>query len=58
MPVLDQVLILSASAGAGHMRAGQAIERAFLEAGAARSVRHLDTLEYTNALFRRLYSRA
>lgn len=56
--MLDKVLILSASAGAGHLRAGQAIERAFLETGAARSVRHLDTLEYTNPLFRRLYSKA
>jgi processive 1,2-diacylglycerol beta-glucosyltransferase len=58
MQVFDKVLILSASAGAGHVRAGQAMERAFLEAGAARSVRHLDTLGYTNPLFRRLYSRA
>jgi len=56
--VLDKVLILSASAGAGHVRAGQALERAFVGAGAAREVRHLDTLEFTNKLFRRLYAKA
>jgi processive 1,2-diacylglycerol beta-glucosyltransferase len=52
------VLILSASAGAGHVRAGQALEHAFKESGAVRSVHHFDTLEYTNPLFRRFYSRA
>jgi processive 1,2-diacylglycerol beta-glucosyltransferase len=56
--MLNKVLILSASAGAGHIRAAQAIERAFAEANAAREVRHVDTLEYTNKVFRRLYSRA
>lgn len=56
--MLRNVLILSASAGAGHLRAAQAIERAVVETGAAASVRHVDTLEYTNALFRRLYSKA
>jgi processive 1,2-diacylglycerol beta-glucosyltransferase len=57
-PQFDRVLLLSASAGAGHLRAAQAVERAFVERGAAREVRHIDTLEYTNKLFRRLYSRA
>src|SRR3982751_5866742 len=52
------VLILSASAGAGHLGAAQAIERAFARAGASPSVHHVDILEYTNPLFRRLYSRA
>src|SRR3954471_15223890 len=56
--MLRNVLILSASAGAGHLRAAQAIERALKETGAAHSVRHVDTLEYTNPLFRRLYSKA
>lgn len=40
------------------MRAGEALERAFLERGAARTVKHLDTLDYTNPLFRALYSKA
>lgn len=56
--MFDKVLVLSASAGAGHTRAAQAVERAFHEMGAAREVRHVDTLEYTNKLFRRLYAKA
>jgi processive 1,2-diacylglycerol beta-glucosyltransferase len=56
--MLRNVLILSASAGAGHLMAARAIERAFAETGAAQSVHNLDTLDYTNPLFRRLYSRA
>ena len=56
--MLEKVLILSASAGAGHWRAGEVLERAFLETKAAKTVTHLDTLEYTNRLFRRLYSKA
>jgi processive 1,2-diacylglycerol beta-glucosyltransferase len=56
--MFNKVLVLSASAGAGHIRAAQAIERAFIEMGAAREVRHVDTLEYTNKIFRRLYSKA
>jgi processive 1,2-diacylglycerol beta-glucosyltransferase len=40
------------------MRAAQAIERAALELGAARDVRHVDTLQYTTKMFRNLYSRA
>ena len=56
--MFKKVLILSASVGAGHVRAAQAVERAFADAVAAEEVRHIDTLEYTNKLFRRLYSRA
>ncbi|HXG63513.1 MAG TPA: glycosyltransferase [Blastocatellia bacterium] len=56
--MFKKVLVLSASAGAGHIRAAQAVERAFIEMGAAEEVRHLDTLEYTNKVFRNLYSRA
>jgi NAD(P)-dependent dehydrogenase (short-subunit alcohol dehydrogenase family) len=55
---LGRVLILSASAGAGHMRAAEAIERAFQNMDAAIEVRHLDVLQLTNKLFRRLYSQA
>jgi processive 1,2-diacylglycerol beta-glucosyltransferase len=53
-----KVLILSASAGAGHMRAADAVERAFRLMNAASEVRHVDTLQYTNKLFRHLYSKA
>lgn len=56
--MFNKVLVLSASAGAGHVRAAEAIERALVEMGAAREVRHLDTLNYTNKLFRNLYSKA
>ena len=56
--MFDRVLLLSASSGAGHIRAAQAIERAVIELGAAREVRHVDTLEYTTKVFRNLYSRA
>ena len=39
------------------MQAAEALERAFLERGAAREVRHVDTLEYTTKLFRVVYSK-
>jgi processive 1,2-diacylglycerol beta-glucosyltransferase len=53
----DKVLILSASAGAGHVRAAQALERAFARAGDVGVVRHVDALEFTNKVFRTLYSK-
>ena len=53
-----KVLVLSASAGAGHMRAADAVESAIVEMGAGQEVRHVDTLTYTNKLFRHLYSKA
>jgi len=60
--MLERILLLSASAGAGHVRAAQAIEKAFAEIGAAtgerQEVQHLDILNYTNKLFRHLYSKA
>lgn len=56
--MLKKVLLLSASAGAGHIRAAQAIERALIERQAAAEVRHEDALAFTNKLFRTLYSKA
>ena len=58
--MLRKVLLLSASAGAGHIRAAEAIEKAFNQAPDAesREVRHIDVLNYTNKLFRHLYSKA
>ena len=58
--MLRKVLLLSASAGAGHVRAAEAIEKAFKEAanGESREVHHLDILNYTNKVFRHLYSKA
>jgi len=56
--LFKKILILSASAGAGHVRAAEAIERACLKMNAAEEVRHVDTLQYTNKIFRHLYSKA
>ena len=56
MTAFNRVLILSASAGAGHMRAADALERAFRQARAAAEVRHVDVLQLTNKLFHRLYA--
>ncbi len=56
-PLLNRVLILSASAGAGHVRAGQAMEKAFKLSGTAKEVQHVDALEYTNPVLRNIYSR-
>src|SRR3954466_1244222 len=56
--MLKRVLLLSASAGAGHVRAAQALEKAFKATGGATEVRHIDVLTYTNKVFRHLYSKA
>jgi len=56
--MLRKVLLLSASAGAGHVRAAQALEKAFNELGTVDEVRHLDVLNYTNKVFRHFYSKA
>lgn len=54
---MKRVLILSASAGAGHVRAADAIEKA-LSSYDDIEVRHEDALKYTNVAFRRVYSQA
>jgi processive 1,2-diacylglycerol beta-glucosyltransferase len=56
--MFKKVLILSASAGAGHTRAAQAVERAFIEMGEAEEVRHVDALEYTTKIFKAIASKA
>src|SRR5215471_18460981 len=56
--MLNRVLLLSASAGAGHVRAAEAVEKAFNESSDAIEVRHLDVLLHTNKVFRHLYSKA
>jgi processive 1,2-diacylglycerol beta-glucosyltransferase len=56
--MFKKVLILSASVGAGHLRAAEALEKAFRQANVAAEIRNIDVLEYTNALFRRLYGKA
>jgi processive 1,2-diacylglycerol beta-glucosyltransferase len=52
------VLILSASVGAGHLRAAEAVELAFRRLDPAATVQNTDVLTLTNAAFRRLYGRA
>lgn len=54
--MFKKVLILSASVGNGHTRAAQSIEKAFKLGNAAQEIRHEDVLDFTNPLFRRLYS--
>ena len=56
--MFNKVLILSASVGNGHTRAAQSLVKAFKEKNIAREVRHEDVLDFTNPLFRRLYSNA
>jgi processive 1,2-diacylglycerol beta-glucosyltransferase len=55
--MFNRVLILSASAGAGHVKAGEALERAFLERGVAKEVRHVDALQFTSPMVRTIYSK-
>ncbi len=53
-----QILVLSASVGAGHLRAAQAVELALRELAPEASIRNVDVLELTNAAFRHVYGRA
>ena len=58
MSIAPRILVLSASVGAGHMRAAQAVELALREIVPDATVRNLDVLELTNAAFRRFYGKA
>jgi processive 1,2-diacylglycerol beta-glucosyltransferase len=53
-----KVLVLSASVGAGHLRAAQAVELALRQLDPEAIVKNVDVLELTNAAFRRLYGKA
>jgi processive 1,2-diacylglycerol beta-glucosyltransferase len=53
----SRVLLLSATSGAGHVRAAQALEKAFLAQGDC-SVEHIDALQYVSKLFQRVYEKA
>jgi processive 1,2-diacylglycerol beta-glucosyltransferase len=53
-----RILVLSASVGAGHMRAAQAVELALRQVAPEAVVHNLDVLELTNGAFRRLYGKA
>jgi processive 1,2-diacylglycerol beta-glucosyltransferase len=54
----SNILVLSASVGAGHMRAAQAVELALRQVAPDANVRNVDVLTLTNAAFRRLYGKA
>jgi processive 1,2-diacylglycerol beta-glucosyltransferase len=56
--VPPRILILSASAGAGHVRAAQAVEQALRERVPDAVVRNVDVLELTTTAFRRVYGKA
>jgi len=56
--MLNKILILSASSGAGHVRAAAAIETAMKARGSARGITHVDALQHTSHLSRHVYSRA
>jgi processive 1,2-diacylglycerol beta-glucosyltransferase len=51
-----RVLIISTSAGTGHVRAAQALEKAFAREARVSQVIHEDALNFTNKLFRDFYS--
>ena len=54
-----RLLILSASVGAGHMRAAQAVELALRElAPPDATIKNVDVLTLTNAAFRKIYGEA
>jgi len=52
-----RVLILSASAGTGHVRAAEALEKVFRQQPGVGEVRNIDALRFTNQLFRDFYSK-
>src|SRR5262245_22481548 len=53
-----RILVLSASVGAGHMRAAQAVELALRQRVPDAVVQNIDVLEVTNRAFRRVYGKA
>jgi processive 1,2-diacylglycerol beta-glucosyltransferase len=52
-----RILVLSASVGAGHLRAAEAVEAALKETAPDAIVKNIDVLDLTNRLFRRLYGK-
>src|SRR4051812_19413233 len=53
-----RILILSASVGAGHLRAAQAVELALRELSPESHIQNTDVLTLTGPVFRRLYGKA
>ncbi len=55
---MPRVLVLSASVGAGHLRAAEAVEAALRLVAPDAYVENHDVLKFTNAVFRRVYGKA
>jgi processive 1,2-diacylglycerol beta-glucosyltransferase len=56
MKTKPRVLLLSATSGAGHVRAAQALEKAFAARGDC-VVEHIDALQYVSKIFQRIYDK-
>jgi len=54
---MSKILVCSASVGAGHMRAAQAVELALRELAPDVEVHNVDVLSLTNAAFRHMYGK-
>ncbi len=52
-----RILIVSVSAGAGHLRAAQAVEEALAAAHPEVEVLNIDAMDYVSAAFRRVYAK-
>lgn len=52
-----RVLIISTSAGTGHVKAADALAKTFAQDPRVEAVEHRDALEFTNKLFRDFYSK-
>ena len=55
--IKKRVLIMSTSAGTGHVRAGEALTKVFRQHPRVSEVVHSDALHFTNKLFRDFYSK-
>ena len=51
----QRILIISTSAGTGHVAAATALKKAFQSDNRVGDVRHEDALNFTNKLFRDFY---
>jgi processive 1,2-diacylglycerol beta-glucosyltransferase len=56
MKTKPRVLLLSATSGAGHVRAAQALEKAFAARGDC-VVEHIDALQHVSKIFQRIYDK-
>jgi len=56
MKTKPRILLLSATSGAGHVRAAQALEKAFSARGDC-IVEHIDALQHVSKLFQRVYDK-